>query len=59
MSNNYQEAIKALSNAKTVKEWNQIRSQWTDILSQGELAYIDASGLIVKLLGKDETYGKV
>lgn len=59
MSKNYFQALKALENAKSVKEWNDIRSYWTEVLTQGELALIDSSGLIVKLLGKDETHGKV
>ena len=54
MRETYQEAIKALENAKTVKEWNKIRAQWIPILSQREIALIDSGGLIVKLLGKDE-----
>ena len=54
MRETYQQAIKALENAKTVQEWNKIRAQWVPTLTQGEIALIDSGGLIVKLLGKDK-----
>ena len=54
MTQNYYNAIEDLKNARNVKEWNTIRAKWLDVLSQGEIAFIDSGGLIVELLGRDK-----
>lgn len=51
--NNYENAVTMLRTAKTVEQWNTIRSQVKDTLTAKELNKIDSSGLIVEVLGKD------
>lgn len=53
--NYYTEAVKELSTAKNVSDWNLIRSKWVDLLTREELAIIDGDGLIIKTLGKDDS----
>ena len=48
-----EQAIAELKTAKDVQEWNQIRAKWTQLLKPTELCAIDASGLIVEVLGPD------
>jgi hypothetical protein len=48
------EAIAKLKQVKTVNEWNNVRSQYRDILTRAELFEIDGRGLIVQVLGRDK-----
>ena len=56
-------AISELSEVKNVHQWNEVRKKFVkpfnadgsndaDYLTQEELAYIDGSGLITKVLGR-------
>lgn len=49
-----QQAIEALKQASSVKEWNKLREKILKQINPTDLAEIDGSGLIVEVLGKDE-----
>lgn len=51
---NYERAIDLLRTAKSVQHWNELRSVTKAILTTDEMNLIDASGLIVKVLGPDK-----
>ena len=53
MSQKFYNAIAALKEVKSVEEWNEMRDRYKRFLNQQELAFIDASGLITEVLGKD------
>lgn len=50
---NYENAVNQLKTAKTVAQWNQIREDVKDTLTDVELNKIDSSGLITEVLGRD------
>lgn len=51
---NYINAVIALSSAKNVAHWNEIRSYVkNEYLTNEQMSKIDGSGLIVKILGQD------
>lgn len=47
-------AIERLLKAQTVQQWNDIRDEIKGELSTDDLGYIDQSGLITHVLGRDE-----
>ena len=49
----FEEAKQKLAHIKSVAEWNEVRDTIKDKMSQVELAKLDGSGYIVKLLGTD------
>ena len=65
---NNEQALALMSSATDVKDWNskrlQVRhkvtlAQWQGTNKDGLHAAIDASGLIVKVLGADPRYNKI
>ncbi len=45
-----------LSKAKNVRQWNNIRKLYVELLTQSELCLIDSDGLITEVLGFDRAY---
>ena len=45
-----------LSKARNVRDWNRIRNQVKETLTQSELCLIDNGGLITEVLGFDRAY---
>ena len=50
---NYETAVAKLRTATTVEQWNDLRDEVKDTLSTSDLYKVDASGLIVEVLGAD------
>ena len=48
------EAIKAFSKVKSVEEWNSVFDKYKRLLDTEDMAKITTSGLIVRVLGKDQ-----
>lgn len=50
---NYEQALEFLSTSKNVEDWNQKRDKVKQYLSTQEMALIDSSGLICKVLNNN------
>ena len=50
---NFETAVATLKTATTVQQWNELRDGVKHTLTQVELYKVDASGLIVQVLGQD------
>ena len=50
---NFETAVATLRTATTVEQWNGLRDGIKHTLTQTELYKVDASGLIVQVLGQD------
>jgi len=50
-SETFTNCVNELVRAKTIDEWNAIRKPYVDDLTPQEMATIDASGLVVEVLG--------